>query len=184
MFWLWFSLGVLILIALPFLRLLIKRLMLAGKLKKALKEVGGQRYFCHRLWLFSSKKDARCDFCVKVGEKTYAVKLFTVLFRLFVLTFSKESYEITYHIPMFSRWGSCVTSPFSGKAKPLPTFAPADVPEGAGEIIPVLLVHPACFELKRRIGVRETEIAHVGDRVGDWEVQSLRPFLEKIGRKE
>ena len=175
-----FAAALSILCALPFLRLVFKRILLVIKLSSCLKKLGGRLCPAHFFGMFGRRGGKTCDFYLVLPGQVIAVKLFNVLFRLSNVILVRGTYRIEYHIPMFSRWGSTVTQPFRSRAKPLPVFdctrrAPAPV---TGE--PVLLIHPACFEIREELSVKETRIVFTGEVIGGLRVCSLHGLLKML----
>ena len=184
MFWVYFSAGVLLILSIPFLRLLVKRLILRFKIARAAKAAGGRLIPAHAFWLLSRRKGKKCDFYVEMPDKVYAVKLFTVLFKTTNIIFTDQgSYTPVYYIPMFGAWGTVLSLPVPEKAKPLPDYDfKARLPRGAEQkdLYPALLIHPACCEIHRQVELRLIELLYAGDVIRGMHVQSLAGLLKEI----
>ena len=163
----------------PCLRLLVKRLILAYRLKCVCDDKGYVFHPTHRAWIFDGINDTRVSFYVECREKVYSVKLtgsgkrsrfinfidpthyslrcFYGHFRGFVgglsiwedIGYRKKAYDFTYMLPP-----SCV----------------------AKELISVVLVCPVPAVVLATRGNRSQEIGD-GDHMGEGYLYSRRGFL-------
>ena len=185
MFWLWFSLGAAVIVLLPYLRMLCKRVILYFKVMDTAENVGGRVVPAHAFWLFGRRTGKTCDFYIETPEKIYAVKLFTVLFKTTTIFFTDQgSYTLVYNVAMFGRW-NVFSQPIPAKTRQLPDYdftsgLPSDTVQK--EFYPALLIHPSCFEIYRQIEVRSTELLYAGDMIRGLHVQSLSGLLKEIRR--
>lgn len=75
MFYLIFAIIIALIIAFPCFRLLVKRAVLAHRLKNICSEKGYILHPTHRGWIFDSINDAEASLYVECSEKVYSVKL-------------------------------------------------------------------------------------------------------------
>ena len=74
----WYAVGaiVLVVIAYPYLRCLLKRFLLAKRIKTVCEKKGLTLHKTHLLWFLGSKHTGPCDFYIESTNEVFAVKLF------------------------------------------------------------------------------------------------------------
>ncbi len=88
-FWIFVACAVLVIVIVPYIRLFIKRISLAVRVKRACRENGFTFKPAHPFWMLGRNNSGHCDFYCISNEKgrMYSVKLFASLHRLADLTF-------------------------------------------------------------------------------------------------
>lgn len=167
-----------VLLFLPYVRIFAKRVLLVFKIQKCLKTGGAKLVPTHRLWMFGCKRTPRCDFYIETKDTVYAVKLFATGRRLSTLLFQSDGkYTTRNEFAIFS-YGYAHKLSFDGLPHPLPQY---DFKYRFSEnwylkdFVPVLLVHPICYQIKQ--GGKDVSS---GDMVNGIFVYSLSRFLAKI----
>ncbi len=69
-------------------RFAVKRISMAGKIKKACREYGCRIHARSPMWMFGYQSGEKCDFYVESEHYIYSVKLFGVLGKKNILVFS------------------------------------------------------------------------------------------------
>ena len=160
-FWKQILIIVLIVVAVKYIRALIKRLILLYKMKKLCNQKDFKIYPTHPLWIFGNSFMKRCDFHIETPDEIVSVKLFGSLrrFRTLILT-EKNRYFYRYFIGIFSYvWGG-IFFPVDTKEKFMPTY---DFKRGFKnewenkKSVQVLLVNPVSIETRLQ-KIRKQEI--------------------------
>lgn len=181
-FWLILGAVVALLAAFPYIRCLLKRLALVGKLKKLCRRRGYRLVGTHALWFLGGKRSARCDFYIEMPDDIIAVKLFGVSRRGVTLVFDDEGrYFIRQHIGFITHSGTMKTDR-DGPRIPLPPFQFRYGFRDEWELKrprAVLLVHPVCFEI-RQIKEHRERILGVGESVGGATLYTLSRLIGEL----
>ena len=171
-----------VLLLIPYLRILTKRIMLVVKIRKCMKKSGARLVPTHRLWMFGLRHRAKCDFYIETRHKVYSVKLFSTKRRLSTLIFQNDgSYILRNEFAIFSYGGAHRLS-FDGLPQAFPQY---DFKYRFSEtwylkdFVPVLLVHPICYQIQQN-GKDITS----GDFAHGIFIYSLSRLLSKIEYEE
>ena len=179
----YFLLGVVALIAAwPYLRCLVKRMILASKLCRLCRRNHLTLHKTHPLWFLGGKRGRRCDCYIETPSEVYAVKLFGMPRRLTVLLLKSNG---QYMIRSLFAIMSLVTFTFHTKPRSIPVYDFRYRYRDEWEIKTphhVLLVHPVSMEI-RRLPERSGEIiVGAGDTVNGMEIHSLPRLLGALER--
>lgn len=147
----WIVIGVLISTVLlyPYLRIGVKRLILAWKIRKACR-LEHMTLRTRPLWFFRSKNGKKYDFSVETRHRIFAVKLFAVKNRRTVLVFdSMGRWHLRKYLALAAHVG-LVRMPLDAKPHPLPdySFYPEQGNGFGKAVVPILLIHPVCMEFR------------------------------------
>ncbi|MBQ9133679.1 MAG: hypothetical protein IJX64_04010 [Clostridia bacterium] len=163
---------------LPYLRIFAKRVLLVLKMQKCLGKSGARLVPTHRLWMFGRKSTPRCDFYIETKDTVYAVKLFATGRRLSTLVFQNDGKYVTRNEFAIFSYGGAHKLSFDSRPHSLPRY---DFQYRFAEdwylkdFVPVLLVHPICYQIKQG----EKDVSS-GDMVNGVFVYSLSRLLAKI----
>ena len=123
-FWIIIGAVIGVLVIFPFVRLFLKRISLAIKIKTACKKCGSTLIPTHKLWFFGGRKGNICDFHIETEKEILSVKLFQMLRRSSSLHFTQNEEYYCEHcvIMLFSPRGG--SYPITVKTKPrlLPSY--------------------------------------------------------------
>ena len=182
---------------LPFVRIVVKRMILFQKIKKTCRRHSWTLGGTHPLWFFGTNQNGICDFHIYTGRNLYSVKLFALRHRRSVLVFSDMwQYHIRYFLGLIGQFSSA-RIPIDGKKKNLPAYRFRFGVEPAWETaVPhrILLLHPVCMEIRdTRRALKETTLLAngetevmlgAGSRVYDMQIYSLSRFLGRLEQDE
>ena len=181
-FWI-FLLGVIAFFAAwPYLRCLVKRVILAGKLRRVCRKKSLTLHPAHSLWFLGGKGAGRCDCYIETPTEVYAVKLFGMPRRPTVLLFRENG---DYIIRSLFALMSFVTFTFHTKPKAMPVYDFRYRYHEEWEIKTprrVLLVHPVSMEIRRQPDRSGEVILGAGDTVCGMEIQTLPRLLGALER--
>lgn len=174
-----YALGIVILLLLvPYVRIFAKRILLVCKVQKCVKKSGARLVPTHYFWMFGSRRAVNCDFYIETKDTVYSVKLFATKRRLSTLLFQSNGKYVTRgEFAIFSYGGAHKLS-FDSAPRMLPRY---DFQYRFAEnwylkeLVPVLLVHPICYQIQNN-GKDVTS----GDMVNGVFVYSLSRLLSKI----
>lgn len=166
---------------LPYIRVGIRRIMLAIKLSSLCERTGARLYKTHQLWLFGGSRGRACDFYIETGETVWSVKLFGMKRRTTELCFTDDrryfirSY-IAFAAGMFSR------VPLDSKKRELPAY---DFRAGFRDewymkrFKPVLLVNPVCLQINYT-SAGGNRIVGAGEILNDMYIYSSSRLISDI----
>lgn len=121
-FWGQVTTFVLIVVSVPFVRAIVKRLIFYYKITKVCERKGFLIHPTHLLWLFGINFMKRCDFHIETPDEIISVKLFGALRRFRVLILNEEKrYFYRYFIVFFSPFGP-IFYPIETRKKYLPNY--------------------------------------------------------------
>ncbi|MBQ8287562.1 MAG: hypothetical protein IJX76_02180 [Clostridia bacterium] len=178
---------ILLIVLLPYLRILRKRFTMRRRLCRLCLE---RRYSLHpvrKLWLFGRRMGKTCDFYVETPETVYAVKLFAMKRRGQYLIFTNDG---TFRVRKFLNF----VSSRGGYARFFRDSKPCKLPDydfRAGfrdewylkDIRPVLLLNPTCIEVHLNKVDRESLLGN-GESIAGMTLHTLSSFLGELERSE
>jgi len=170
-----------LLLFLPDLRCLVKRLQLRHKLNRLCAKKNIPLSGTHRFWHLGRRTAPSCDFSLEHDGELLAVKLFSVRRKSHTLVFlpREDRYALRRKKSILYASVSWLHLPFLADSHPLPAYR-FDVPNPRN--LPrrnLLLIHPACGDILLADGKEET-ILGSGDRIGDMELISLSRLLDML----
>lgn len=172
-----------LIILLPYIRLLFKRLTCMRKLKKLCRKKGHHLHATHPLWFLGDKRSQNCDLYIETASEVYAVKLFGLPRKRSALIIKENGdYMIRNHIAMLSHGGGYI-APFDSKSKPMPAYDFRYHYQDEWEIKTprqILLVNPTAMEIRRLQQHGREVIAETGDIIGGMELFTLSHLLKAL----
>lgn len=181
MFWIAVGAAVAVLGLMPVWRCLVKRLSLAGKVKKLCRRKGFKLHKNEVFWLFGGKRGTACDFYIETRESVYAVKLFGMRRNTELIFHDDGSYHVR-HLTAMLVIGGYVDLSADGEKKKFPRIDYRYKYHMDWEIKtprPILLVHPVCREM-RYVSDGKSRVLMVGQSFGGAKVYSLSRFLSDL----
>ncbi len=173
-----------ILLAVPGVRWIFKRMRLTARLRAVCKKKGFRLVGNRPLWMLGRGSGSNCDCYIETAEKVYAVKLFSALSRNSVLVFDDGGrYYFQKKIPMAGGYGGSVEYPKESRHRPLPAY---DFRRGyrmEWEIktpVRVLLINPVCREIRYASSRGGGRMLGAGDTVNQCQIYSLSRFLGEL----
>ncbi len=175
---------VLIILSIPYIRCLIKRIVMVFRLTSVCKKHGHTLHPAHPLWMFGNRYGSACDFHIETEDRIYAVKLFEVPYKSSTLVFDEGGmYFSRYNLRLTSPIGATASLAIPGRKRYFRDYSfrngvrdewMAKTPQS------ILLLNPTCFEIHlRQNGGHECPI-FVGESVYDFKVESLSHLLSKL----
>lgn len=170
-----------LLLFMPDLRCLIKRLQLRHKLNRLCTKRNIPLRGTHRFWHLGRRNAPSCDFSLEHDGELLAVKLFSVRRKSHTLVFLPREgrYALRRKKSVLYASINWLHLPFLADSHPLPAYR-FDVPNPQG--LPqrnLLLIHPACGDILLADGKEEVILGN-GDLVNDMELTSLSHLLKKL----
>lgn len=166
----------------PYLRILVKRLILRGKLRRACKIGGSFLIPAHRFWFLGRRRGATVDFYVETPNCVYPVKLFGMKRRGQTLVFdSGGRYVVRHYMGLMGMFGRGRIS-MDSKPKPLPAYnfrAGFRQEWYLKSIRPILLLNPTCLEVRAERERREIIIGS-GEAFSGMTLFTLPRFLGEL----
>ena len=170
-----------LIVCFPFLRIGVKRLILAAKLRNVCRREGFALMPAHPFWMFGRRDGAKCDAYVVTKETVLCVKLFDVPNNHFTLLLNDDrTYCFRRNVP--AGW---VPVPTEGKRRRL---AEIDFRHGMKDEwqdktpLPVLLIHPICDEVRFRAVNGEEHCIVPGGNIHGMILYPLASFLADLGK--
>ena len=167
----------------PYFRILLKRISLYIRIKKACRYKGWLLLHCHAFPFFASNHAPGCDFCIETDIEIICVKLFATKHKNSILKFTprNQMYYFTHSLPLFSRWGQTRMT-YDSKLHTLPTY---DFKTNVTHIsnkkqTNILLIHPKCYEIHGCSDDGTKHILAVGDTVYGMRLESGKTFSEYL----
>ena len=170
-FWIFVACAVLLIIVVPYIRLVIKRISLAMRVKRACRENHFTFKPAHLFWMLGRNNSGHCDFYCISNERgrMYSVKLFAVMHHMTDLTFFDDrKYRTKRYIPLGGRGRGFDDNIVWEKESRIKQLKEIDWYYSAEEdfshrCIPVLLVHPVPLKVYRSkvIQLKRLERAYV-----------------------
>lgn len=162
-------------IAYPFLRCFVKRIICVGKLKRLCQRKHYTLHKAHFLWFLGRKHGKYCDFHIETKHEILSLKFFGVPYRRTALVLKEDGtyFVRTYFALPFNR------IPLDGKPHPLPPYRFRHAYKSEWELKTphsILLIHPTAMEIRCRKHRTET-IFGGGDIASGMEIQTLPRLL-------
>ncbi|MBQ2727293.1 MAG: hypothetical protein IJF78_16445 [Clostridia bacterium] len=156
-FWIFIACAVLVVLIVPYIRLVIKRISLAVRVKRACRENGFTFRPAHPFWMFGRNNSGHCDFyCISEKDsRMYSVKLFASLHRLADLTFFDDrNYRTKRYFALGGRGRGFSDSIVWEKESRIKKLRETDWYYGTEDDythrnVPVLLVNPVPMKIYR-----------------------------------
>ena len=184
--WTYALIALAILLIMPYIRFLFKRVFLYSKLKSFCKREQLVFHKTSMLWWLGIKKHGACNFYIEAQDCIYSVKLFPILKRKSCLHFLEEQKFYTEKfLILFGLYGS--TARFSFKS-PIRTMGEIDFKYKFKKewkekmLIPILLFNPTCASVKLKIKNNEQVIGD-GDMVYNFYIFGLNGLMKKISNE-
>lgn len=183
-FWIVLAAAVALLLLIPHVRWLCKRIALAVRLRRACRARQLTLHAAHSLWFLGGRRSVGCDVYIETPTQVFAVKLFGMRRRLSVLIFCEDgTYIVRRFIAMISQFGASVRFPLDARPRRLPAYDFRVGYREAWEIKTprhILLIHPVCMEIRRRPDRSGEVILGAGDIVGGMELSTLTRLLGEL----
>ena len=185
----WFTVGAVIavIIAIPFVRFFIKRILLFLKLKKVCKNNGAVIIPAKKLWIFGLRSGKRCDFHIETEKELLSVKLFQMLRRSSTLHLTDENKFYCEHciITVFGRYGGSNAITYKTKPRRIPDYDfSSKLPKIEKPQRKLLLVNPICSStFIHAKGIRNGKTADVGEEIGKAELYALKALINLISNE-
>ncbi|MBQ8432632.1 MAG: hypothetical protein IJX28_07075 [Clostridia bacterium] len=173
-----------VLLAIPGLRWIYKRVTLAVKLKACCKSKGFRLVGNRPLWMFGTSGGSVCDCYIETARTLYAVKLFSTPSKRSTLVFDdKGHYCFQKKIPLAGGYGGSIEYPKESRHRPMPAY---DFRRGyrmEWEIktpVRVLLINPVCREIRYASLQGGGRMLGAGDMVNNCRIYPLSRFLGEL----
>lgn len=185
----WFAIGAIIavIIAIPFVRFFIKRILLFFKLKNVCKKHGAVIIPAKKLWIFGLRRGKSCDLHIETEKEVLSVKLFQMLRRSSTLHLTDEGEFYCEHciIMLFGRYGGSHAITYKTKPGKIPDYDfSSKLPKIEKPQRKLLLVNPICsstyIHSKGRLNGKN---ADVGEKIGEAELYALKALINLISNE-
>lgn len=171
---------VIVLLLIPFVRVLVKRIKCMIKIKKICNKRGHKTYSTHLLWFLGNKRGKKCDLYIETANEVFAIKLFGMSKRRTILFFKENGEYFIRSFIAFAPYGSAIRYPIDSKSKPMPTYNFRYKYKDEWEIKTprhILLVNPVSMEFKRQPRHGGEITVGAGEIVNGMEIDSLPRLL-------
>ncbi len=177
--WIIIAVVVVLVLLFPLLRFLFKRFLLRQKLRRICKRQGCRMYGTRKLWWLAHRSGKNNDVIIETVDKIFSIKLFGTFRHASRLVFTQDgNYYVRHYLALFAYWQQA-TIHFDTKRKSLPQYDFShELPlKSEKAVCPVLLLHPACMEVRRE----QVEVPlDNGDVVNGMMLFSLKGFLTHL----
>ncbi len=178
-FWIILICVIICILLYPFLRFLIKRIILFRKIKKLCKEKGFSLHSTHFLGMLARRNSKKCDFYIEAYDSVYCVKLFNTPKWSNMLIFTDDNKYF------FREIITVRATPFYSDKKlnklPLYDFRVKFKEEWElKSFYNILLVHPVCHEIRKRTTNGVESIVGTRDIINRMEIYSLARFIGRL----
>lgn len=161
------------------IRLLVKRLSLAKRIRSACRIKHLDFFPTHRLWLFGTIKGNKADFLIATSDAVYSVKLIGVWSKRIAFNYIDEChYSIRNLVFQFSAAANKVPYEIREKKRFLFNYAIPDVCAGK-RIIPIILMNPVSGQLTFSFEGTMKPLSN-GDRVSEGWFYSGSGFINRL----
>ena len=181
--WIYILIAIAIILLLPYIRFLFKRITLCVKVKSFCKK---ENLIFHRtgiFWWLGVRKSGRCNFYIEAPKVVYSIKLIpTLKSKSCIHFFENRRYYIEKFLVLFGRWGSPALFSFKSKIRDMGEldFKYEFKKEwSAKRLVPILLINPSCNCVKLKGGNSEQIICD-GDIVYESHIFGLKGLMTKI----
>lgn len=170
-----------LIIAFPYIRYFIKRLVCFYKIRQICQRKDYKLHKTHALWFLGSNRDKKCDCYIETPNEVFAIKLFGIPTRLTVLIFKENGdYFIRSFNSIISYFGASINFPINNPPKPLPTYDFHYKYKNEWKIKAsrrILLINPTSMEFRHQNKNNSESIIYPGDLVNGMEICSLPRLL-------
>lgn len=184
-FWLILITIIAIIIGYPYIRCFFKRLRLRRRIVRTCEEKGCRLHPTHRLWWLGHKRGSSCDFYIETPSRILSIKLFGLRRHRDVLIFTSDrKWFIRRFLAFVSNIGTSLRLPVESKTLALSDYDFRRDFHLDWEIKTpnnILLIHPTCHEIRRRVSNGTEVIIGAGDTVDGMAIYSLSRFLGLLG---
>ncbi len=180
-FWSILSALILLMIALPYLRILWKRSRMVCKLKAVCRKKKAALSPAHRLWMLGKRNGFSPHFYIETQKSLYSVKLFTGRPRR-TLVFAERREYFFRRLLVFPPFRSLLYT-FDGRKRILTAcnFRNGFLKEWEKKSKrDILLIHPALYEVLYRTDRGEEQILGCGDSVYGCALMSLAHLIGEL----
>lgn len=175
-FWIALFGGLLSVAIVPYIRCLIKRVILAMCLKKKCHKMGFALWPTHRLWWLGGRQNSSCDFFVETNSHILSIKIFGVPDRRMILVFTDDGRYLFRRIWAIQH----KPYPIDSRQYYLPTYDFYHKYNPAWDIktpVNILLVNPVSHEIRRRRDNGKESIVGAGESVYGMVIYPLSRLL-------
>lgn len=163
-------------LSIPFIRFILKRIILVFKLKKLCNKGHLKLYRSNPFWFFGRKNGANCDFYLESEENIYSIKLFNVPKRSYMLVFT-EDFKYFFRKILVIRGKSYNND---GKQRSMKSYNFRYKFRNEWELKKlhnILLIHPVCFEIHNRKLNGPEKLLGTSDMINGMSIYSLSRLI-------
>ena len=183
-FWIGLLSVVIFILSLPYIRSLIKRIIMVCRLEIVCKKQKLKLHPTHLFWMLGRCSGSSYDFYIETEHEIYSVKLFGVPRRLSVLIFMDNGkYFKRYYLAFISYTTSIVHYPIDGKKKNFQDYDFRKNFRMEWEIKTprnILLIHPVCREIRYQPDRGGERIIGAGAFIYNCEIESLSRLISEL----
>lgn len=183
MIWFFLLLSVVFICSMPYMKLILQRIIVWCKLTRISKKNIFKIYPTHYFWWLGSRFGRSCDLYLETKEAIYSIKLFGNLRKLSILTFTDNcEYFIRYYIPLISFTTSTVSNPIKGKRKSYAYDFRKDFHmEWETKVANnILLINPMYREIRYQPNMGGERIIGVGEFVYNCKIENLSRLISEL----
>ena len=181
--WSYLLIVIAILLMLPYIRFLIKRISLCFKIKSFCKQENLIFHKTSVFWWLGVKKSGGCNFYIETSNAIYSIKLFPTLNKQSCVHFwNNRSYYVEKFMVLFGTWGSSAKFSFKSRIHSLGEFDfkyKFNDEWSEKPLVPILLVNPICRSIKLKINDNEQFVCD-GDALFETRVFGLKGLISEI----
>ncbi len=185
-FWILLFIAVAVILVLPFVRLMCKRVVMSFKLQKLCKKNCYKLFPTHPFWMLGSKRGHKCDFYIETDRRIFSVKLFCVMPKKATLVFTDKGNFFVRRYIYFMSYGGGIASPIDGKQQ---KYTDYDFRHGfrneweTRSHRSILLIYPISTEIRLQYGHGEEKLLGCGEFINNSEIQSLSGLISELERQ-
>lgn len=180
-FWYIIIAAIILILLFPYIRLLIKRVIMSIKIKKICKRKKFRLYGTHLLWMFGRKNGRNCDLYIETPIEILSIKLFETLHYHSIVYFTEHgTYFVRRFIGFIANTGSMLRMPIDGREKKCQLYNFRRKFQFEWEIKTpknILLFTPVCYEIRKKPTHGEDIILGAGELINGMEIESLSRFI-------
>lgn len=166
----------------PFVRVFFVRLSMGRKLRRICKGKGYTLHPARRFWLLGHRMGKSCDFYIETPYTLYAVKLFSVKKKKHYLILDGGGCFAVRRYFGLLNWFAKARAPINSRRRRIPdyNFRAAFRDEWYRKgICPVLLLNPACAEIRVNVGHSEIIVGN-SEAFAGMTLFNLSGFLSEL----
>ena len=186
-FWIPIGIAVVLICAIPFLRVIVKRIAFFYQIKVYCKKRGLLLIPTHPFWFWAGRNTKKCDFYIESLHQVYAVKMFYVLRKNSTLIFRSDGkYSMRYYLAWMGL-GAGSRVPFYGKTKRMTVYDFRYQYKQSWELKTprnILLVYPVCRDIRLQPTVGGEKMLGVGDMINGMEFFTLSHLFDEMERDD